>query len=172
MGKFEFYQDVKMTVWERRQFSVEAENLEEAKKIVVKEGDIIDLEFSSETLYETMEQISPEENQHNPTVEFYVKGEKEPFATNVEEKKCKVSYVLGTEAVREYQDAIENGKRWNVSSLCDCGSVCVGEFHTQAELEAYKQGIADATGWLESEQIMTDEEWNNYLSEYFEISGD
>ena len=60
--------------------------------------------------------------------------------------KYKVSYVLGTEAVREYQNAVDNAEKWNISSLCDCGSVCVGEFNTQAELDAYKQGIADATG--------------------------
>lgn len=83
------------------------------------------------------------------------------------EYKFKVRYVLGTEAVREYEEAVGEGKKWSVSSLCDCGSVVTGEFETQEELDAYEKGIADATGYLESEKMMTDKEWNEYLEEYF-----
>lgn len=86
---------------------------------------------------------------------------------NRQKKDYKISYVLGTEAVREYANAVDNGEKWSISSLCDCGSVSHGEFATQAELEAYKQGIEDATGYLESEKIMTDKEWEEYLEEYF-----
>lgn len=87
-------------------------------------------------------------------------------------KPYKISFVLGTEAVREYADAVDCGEKWNVSSLCDCGSVSHGAFATQEELEAYKQGIEDATGWLESERMMTDEEWQTYLDEYFKDEED
>ena len=83
--------------------------------------------------------------------------------------KFRSSYVLGTEAVREYSNCVNDGEKWNVSSLCDCGSVSHGEFATLAELEAYKQGIEDATGWLESERMMTDEEWIKYLEENKDI---
>lgn len=33
MKEFEFYQDIKVTVWERQHFSVEAESYEQALKI-------------------------------------------------------------------------------------------------------------------------------------------
>lgn len=91
---------------------------------------------------------------------------------SVEDKPFKISYVLGTEAVREYSDCVDNGEKWNISSLCDCGSVSHGEFATQAELDAYKQGIEDATGYLESEVMMTDKEWKEYLEEYFSDEDD
>lgn len=83
------------------------------------------------------------------------------------QKKFEISYVLGTEAVKVYSEAIDNGKKWNISSLCDCGAVSHASFETQEELDAYKQGIKDATGWLESEPIMNDKEWKEYLEEYF-----
>ena len=88
------------------------------------------------------------------------------------EEPFKVSVVLGTEAVKEYAEALDSGKKWSVSSLCDCGSVAHASFATQAELDAYKQGIEDATGWLESERMMTDEEWEAYLNEYFSENED
>ena len=95
--------------------------------------------------------------------EFAVEKAKEH---QISGQKYEISYVFGTEAVREYEEALDSGEKWNVSSLCDCGSVCTGKFDTQAELEAYKQGVEDSTGWLESRIIMTDEEWEEYLKEY------
>lgn len=83
-----------------------------------------------------------------------------------DDKPYKISYILGTEAVREYNNCVDNGEKWSVSSLCDCGSVSHVSFATQAELDAYKEGIQDATGYLESERMMTDEEWQQYLDEY------
>lgn len=80
-------------------------------------------------------------------------------------KKFSKTYVLGTEAVSEYENAIDNREKWSVSSLCDCGSVVTGSFGTQAELDAYCQGIEDAVGWLESAEMMTDDEWLAYLAE-------
>ena len=91
---------------------------------------------------------------------------------NRQKKNFKVSYVLGTEAVREYSNCVDSGEKWSVSSLCDCGSVSHGEFATQAELDAYIQGIEDATGWLESERMMTDKEWKEYLGKYFSDEDD
>lgn len=83
------------------------------------------------------------------------------------QKKFEISYVLGTEAVRKYSQTVDMGQKWDVSSLRDCGGVAHASFDTQAELDAYKRGIEDATGYLESEQMMTDDEWNEYLEEYF-----
>lgn len=82
-----------------------------------------------------------------------------------QKKQFSKSFVLGTEAVREYEDAVDNRTKWNVSSLCDCGSVTTGSFDTQAELDAYIQGINDAVGWLEHAEMMTDDEWEIYLAE-------
>lgn len=83
------------------------------------------------------------------------------------QKKFEISYVLGTEAVRKYSQAVDMRQKWDVSSLRDSGGVAHASFDTQAELDAYKRGIEDATGYLESEQMMTDDEWNEYLEEYF-----
>ena len=82
-----------------------------------------------------------------------------------QKKQFSKSFVLGTEAVREYEDAVDNHTKWNVSSLCDCGSVATGSFDTQAELDAYIQGIEDAVGWLEYAEMMTDDQWAAYLAE-------
>ena len=82
-----------------------------------------------------------------------------------QKKQFSKSFVLGTEAVREYEDAVDNHTKWSVSSLCDCGSVATGSFDTQAELDAYIQGIEDAVGWLEYAEMMTDDQWAAYLAE-------
>ena len=82
-----------------------------------------------------------------------------------QKKAYSKTYVLGTEAVREYEDAVDNHTKWSVSSLCDCGSVVTGSFDTQAELDAYIQGIEDAVGWLEYAEMMTDDQWTAYLAE-------
>ena len=82
-----------------------------------------------------------------------------------QKKTYSKTYVLGTEAVREYEDAVDNHTKWSVSSLCDCGSVATGSFDTQAELDAYIQGIEDAMGWLEYAEMMTDDQWQAYLAE-------
>ena len=82
-----------------------------------------------------------------------------------QKKTYSKTYVLGTEAVREYEDAVDNHTKWSVSSLCDCGSVATGSFDTQAELDAYIQGIEDAVGWLEYAEMMTDDQWQAYLAE-------
>lgn len=101
-----------------------------------------------------------------------VNGYRQAHQQEEKEKPYKISYVLGTEAVREYSNCVDNGEKWSVSSLCDCGAVSHGEFATQAELDAYKQGIEDATGYLESEPMMTDKEWQEYLDEYFKDEDD
>ena len=70
MGKkeFEFYQDVKVTVWQRQHFSVKAKTEEEAREIAKQytEKEIYycdDVEVDDiEWLYDTEEYITPEEN--------------------------------------------------------------------------------------------------------------
>ena len=82
-----------------------------------------------------------------------------------QKKQFSKSFVLGTEAVREYEDAVDNHTKWSGASLCDCGSVATGSFDTQAELDAYIQGVEDAVGWLEGAEMMTDDQWAAYLAE-------
>lgn len=79
MGKerFDFYQDVKVMVWQRQHFSIEAETEEEARELAKQyaEKDISfcdDVEVDDlEWLYDTEEQITPEENGGCATIEVY-----------------------------------------------------------------------------------------------------
>ena len=76
METFSYYFDEKVTVWNRNHFTVDAETKEEADKIAkdyILEKDIdwdIDIDFS-EYLYDTEENITPEENRGFRTLELY-----------------------------------------------------------------------------------------------------
>lgn len=81
MATFNFYQDQKHTVWDRHRFSVEADDYEEAIAKVcsikdrliiesVDDGDGITFD-SCETLYDTMEHLSPEDNGGCSTLEMF-----------------------------------------------------------------------------------------------------
>ena len=74
---------------------------------------------------------------------------------NRRKKNFKASFVLGTEAVKEYNEAVEYGKKWNMDGLAEKGAVVEGAFCTREELEAYIKGINDAVGYLECERMMT-----------------
>ena len=75
MEKFRFKQDVKITVWVRQSFEIEAENKEDALKEVERfktedvTGEIDDVEL--ETLWDTEELMLPEENANQCTIELY-----------------------------------------------------------------------------------------------------
>ena len=79
MGKYKFYQDRKVTSWERDYFSVEADSYEEAEAIVRSwkcedVSDIIDSRLSYDewcALPETSEYLLPEENDGCPTMEIF-----------------------------------------------------------------------------------------------------
>lgn len=73
------YIDVKVTVWNRLHFKDEAD-MKAIAEIVAKDGvyDAIDDEygfFESETLYDTEEKITVEENGQQPTIEVYANTE-------------------------------------------------------------------------------------------------
>ena len=75
--EFEFYQDVKVTVWQRQHFRIEAESAEEAREIA-KQYANQDISFLEEVeveeiewLYDTEEHIIPEENGGCSTIEVY-----------------------------------------------------------------------------------------------------
>lgn len=94
MGKYKFYQDRKVTSWERDYFSVEADSYEEAVAIVrswnfADVSDIIDdrLHYDewSGTLTDSSEYMLPEENDGNPTMEIFSENG-ESIMTNVPEQ--------------------------------------------------------------------------------------
>lgn len=85
---FKIHQDIKVSIWQRQHFEIEAENEEEAKKLamVYKNMDVSSdmMTVDTETLYETEEFILPEENDGQETIQLYFQGEEQPFATNVD----------------------------------------------------------------------------------------
>ena len=80
MEKFNFYQDRKVTCWERTHFDVKAESYEEAVALVKSwqgedvlcfEDDENIIITNGETLYDTSESLSVEENGGQPTIEVF-----------------------------------------------------------------------------------------------------
>lgn len=81
-----FYLDQKVTVWNRTSFEITAETEEEAREIAkqfinrggeneVAETDDERVDFiETETLYDTEEPMSVEENGNQPTLELYVES--------------------------------------------------------------------------------------------------
>ena len=74
---FDFYQDVKVTVWQRQHFTIEAETAEEARELAKQYADK-DISTCDEVeadeiewLYDTEEHITPEENGGCATIEVY-----------------------------------------------------------------------------------------------------
>ena len=82
---YKFYLDRKVTVWERDNFEIDAETKEEAinriKQQFSEEGDEFYIEGETETLYDTMEFLSAEENQ-SATIEIYDDETNECILTN------------------------------------------------------------------------------------------
>lgn len=95
MGNYKFYQDTKVTSWERDHFSVEANSYEEAVAIVRSWNcedisNVIDGRLSHgqwEALTDTSEYMLPEKNDDNPTREIFSQ-EGESIITNVLNKGC------------------------------------------------------------------------------------
>jgi hypothetical protein len=68
---FEFYMDQKHTVWLRTWFSVQARSQEEANEKVRQMYDNDEIDGDTEYLYETLEEMSLEDNGDMSTVEIY-----------------------------------------------------------------------------------------------------
>ena len=68
METFDFYLDTKVTTWYRTPFEIEAKSLEEAKKLAIEfvEKDRHS-EISWEQIDDTIEVMSTEENDNQPT---------------------------------------------------------------------------------------------------------
>jgi hypothetical protein len=72
MKTFNMYLDRKVTTWMRTDFEVEAETIEEAKKLAIekfKNGDLDELPWDE--VDETKEEMLPEENGGFSTAELY-----------------------------------------------------------------------------------------------------
>lgn len=86
MKTYDFYLDEKVTCWYRTMIQIEAENEEQAKAIALKrieeEDDIYS--YGWEQIDDTIEMMTVEENDNNPTKELYII--KHPIATNSDEE--------------------------------------------------------------------------------------
>jgi hypothetical protein len=81
MKTFKFNQDVKLTIWERHSFEINAETKEEAyNKLMSGINSLVNDESllseplfdgETETLYDTSEYLPLSENSGNPTVELF-----------------------------------------------------------------------------------------------------
>lgn len=96
MAKFSFYQDRKVTSWERDTFTVEADNYREAVDIV-KSWHGQDISSVSDerlridecrSLWETSENISPEENGGKATLIVYDDCDAEVMANGTTLQYC------------------------------------------------------------------------------------
>ena len=80
MKTFNFYKDEKVKIWNREHLTVEAETQEEANQKVleaIENGDISDFQHTpSEYIYDTVEELSVDENYGNPTIEIYNTNDK------------------------------------------------------------------------------------------------
>lgn len=86
MKTYDFYLDEKATCWYRTMIQVEAENEEQAKAIALKriEEDDDIYSYGWEQIDDTIEMMTVEENDNNPTKELYII--KHPIITNSEEE--------------------------------------------------------------------------------------
>lgn len=93
MNKYQYYQDEKMTVWQRHEFTVKANSKEEADNFIRENGlanstswhddDMegrVELTQSS-TLFETQDTLTVEQNDGIPTIEILA-ADKKPVADN------------------------------------------------------------------------------------------
>jgi len=99
MNEFQFSIDTKQTIWERTNFYIKADSLEEAKQklsnIVETDGiegvqDMIwdeNLYSESEFMYDTAEFLTPQENGGMATQELMCMEDNKVLATNVQETK-------------------------------------------------------------------------------------
>lgn len=80
MKKFKFYQDVKVSVWQRQKFEIEAESymeaLKEVEKFKTEDVGAWIADYENETLFETEELLRPEDNGGLHTIELYDENQK------------------------------------------------------------------------------------------------
>lgn len=81
--KYYLYLDRKFTGWEREEYSIEAESLDDAVKSILN-GNVDS--YSYDYLPETYEYLSPEENNNEATIEVFNSDTDELIANNINKK--------------------------------------------------------------------------------------
>lgn len=93
MKEFEFYQDVKVTIWNRQSFCLLANTEEEAIQQAepYKTQDVTDsfIDITCIDLVETEETMLPAENDGQHTIELYLKSSNKFLGGNTEELDSK-----------------------------------------------------------------------------------
>lgn len=74
--KYKYYVDTKYTMWDRNHYEIEANSQEEADELAKKLADneerqMTDFHIETEPLYDTFEEITPDENNGYSTAEVY-----------------------------------------------------------------------------------------------------
>lgn len=82
MATFDFFQDVKVTIWARQKFSIEAESYEEALQKVERfktedAASDVNNDIDLDWLYDTWEPLDPKDNGNQATIELYDHGNSE-----------------------------------------------------------------------------------------------
>ncbi len=85
MQTFDFYRDQKCSVWERKNFRIEADTYEEALKKVLEmeeNDDYDEVDCAYEIIYETLDDLSTALNYGKSTTEIYSKDKNEIIFQN------------------------------------------------------------------------------------------
>ena len=137
MRTYKFYQDIKVSVWKRQYFEIEAASEQEAKRIAMKFKDCDvseDEEYTrTETMYETEEKMTVDENGGSDTIQLYLRGEEHPFATNGNEeiKRMIASFDQFKDA---RQVAYRDMANYVIESSDSLGSGFYSAFHADKKL--------------------------------------
>ena len=91
MKTFDFYRDEKQTIWVRTRFDIQAESYEQAlekiKEVEADKSESYENTHYWEFLEETLEEITPEENKGEATLEIHSEDTNELIYTNELKKK-------------------------------------------------------------------------------------
>jgi hypothetical protein len=86
MQTFDFYRDEKQTIWVRTRFDIQAESYEQAlekiKEVEENQSESYENADYWEFLEETLEEITPEENKGEATLEIHSEDTNELIYTN------------------------------------------------------------------------------------------
>ena len=170
MATFSFYQDVKVIIWARQRFNIEAETYEEALKQVEKYKTVDvgtdGIDADVEWLFDTWEPIDPVDNADNATIELYDNGNVVPSEGWSEDK------LLGTNALQsdaeessddEYSDADFSDYDEYTGHCWDC---------TREDFESNEYANYDLSGKSDEEihqmiDEVVDMMQNDYVSEMY-----
>ena len=134
---YKFHQDIKLSIWKRQFFSIEADSLEQAK---VKALKFRDTDVTNHEEYDGIECavneeefLLPSENGGAETIQLYVEDEEYPFATNASDE-----YRHPDGCFDEYIDAHQVAGRemtgYRVECTCHFGGNVYQAYHKEGKL--------------------------------------